>query len=294
MKLDPDLDPRTFLLGDLRIGEISIHLPENRGAFQGDFDFRDEVGFVLRVSAGLDPLSSIASWLIQAIDPDTGELVQDPERGLLPPNDAQGAGAGFVGFSILPRSGLATGTEIGAEARVLLNTAPPQDTNRLTQVLDGQAPASSIAVEPLAEGGSDLQVVWDARDDERGSGVKHVTVYVAEDGGDYRIWQRRITDTHGIAVYEGLPGHSYEFLTLATDHAGNRELPPFGTNAPDDESSTNLGALPEVDGTQAPDLGPPREPSTAAPSNSLFVEAQAEIPSAPPSTRPSASGPARG
>jgi hypothetical protein len=75
--LDRDLDPRSFRLGDLRIGDIDVHLPADRASFQGDFDFSASRGFILRVSAGVDASSGIATWLLQAIDPDSGEVLRD-------------------------------------------------------------------------------------------------------------------------------------------------------------------------------------------------------------------------
>ena len=54
-QLDPSLDPRTFRLGDIQIGDIDIHIPSNMGLFQGDFDFTQTKGFILRVSAGRRP-----------------------------------------------------------------------------------------------------------------------------------------------------------------------------------------------------------------------------------------------
>src|SRR5262249_138579 len=71
-KLDRSLDPYSFRLGDLSIGDIKVHIPSNRALFQGDFDFTQSKGFILRVSAGIDITSATATWLIQAIDPRTG------------------------------------------------------------------------------------------------------------------------------------------------------------------------------------------------------------------------------
>ncbi|TVS15269.1 MAG: tandem-95 repeat protein, partial [Planctomycetaceae bacterium] len=284
-ELDPDLDPRTFRLGDIRLGEITVHVPDARGSLQADFDFTQQLGFILRVSAGLDPISGTATWLLQAIDPDTGERVQNPFKGFLPPNNAQGAGAGFVSYSIVPRANLETGTEIAAQARVLFNNAPPEDTELIVQRIDGVAPTTTVTATPLVSGGSDFQVEWTAVDDEGGSGVQHVTVYVAEDGGEFQIWLRQTTDT--AAVYQGRAGHTYEFLALATDNAGNRELPPRGMSTPDDGSRANVGALPDVGQTAAPDPGTPPPASPQPSTNPLFVEALAGIPSAAPATRPS-------
>src|SRR5205807_9824032 len=90
--LDPNLDASSFRLGDIQVAGIDIHVPAGRALFQGDFDFTQARGFILRVSAGIDLSTRTATWLIQAIDPLTGEAIQDPTRGLLQANDAQGDG----------------------------------------------------------------------------------------------------------------------------------------------------------------------------------------------------------
>ncbi len=82
--LDPNVDAETFQLGDIKVGNITIHVPAGRSLFQGDFDFTQSNGFILRVSAGVDLRSHAATWLLQAIDPLTGQLLRDSTRGLLP------------------------------------------------------------------------------------------------------------------------------------------------------------------------------------------------------------------
>src|SRR5206468_3581867 len=136
-QLDSDYEPRSFRLGDLQIGNIKVHVPGEVGSFQNDFDFTQSKGFILRVSAGIDLSSNTLNWLLQAIDPLTGEVIQDPSKGLLPPDDAQGDGRGFVSYTATPKAGLATGTQLTAEARVIFNTAAPMDTQQLTFTLDG-------------------------------------------------------------------------------------------------------------------------------------------------------------
>src|SRR5262249_18005594 len=83
-QLDPNFDTRSFRLGDLQLGDIKVHIPNSVGSFQSDFDFTNSKGFILRVSAGIDISSNTATWLLQAIDPLTGEVIQDPTKGLLP------------------------------------------------------------------------------------------------------------------------------------------------------------------------------------------------------------------
>src|SRR6185503_4487209 len=127
------------------------------------------------------------------------------------------------------------------------NTASPQDTNTVTETVDAAAPATQLTVTPISTGGADYQLRWTATDDGPGSGVKGVTIYVAVDGGDYAIWLNQSTASS--AVYHGSAGHTYQFLALATDQAGNREQPPAGVDAPDDGSGANLGALPTTSQT---------------------------------------------
>ncbi len=149
-QLDEQLDLRSFRLGDLRIGDISVHVPQGQSVFQGDFDFTEAKGFLLRVSAAVDPASGQATWLLQAIDPLTGELLEDPDNGLLPPNDALDAGAGYVSYTVVLSDDAETGALLTAQARVFLDNAPPEDTATLWYLVDAQAPGSSLSVAPMA------------------------------------------------------------------------------------------------------------------------------------------------
>jgi len=117
----------------------------------------------------------------------------------------------------------------------------------LVQVIDAVAPTTVLTAAPLALGGNDFLLEWTVTDDTAGSGVKHVTIYVAEDGGDFRILEAQSTDTS--LVFEGEAGKTYEFLALATDVAGNREQPPLGISAVSDDGNVNLGIQPDLEDT---------------------------------------------
>ena len=279
-KLDSDLDLRTFRLGDMKLGNISVHIPDQRGAFQGDFDFQQSKGFLLRVTAGIDLLTGTATWLFQAIDPKTGEVLQDSQKGFLAPNNATGAGAGYVGWSAAAKSDAATGTIINANARVITNNAPPHESGTTTHTVDSVAPTTTLTFNRLSATSSDYQVKWKSTDDSGGSGVKHVTVYVATDSGDFAIWQRQSTASE--AVYNGSAGHTYTFIALATDNAGNQEQPPLGTSAPDDGTTTNLGALPSVPNSTESDPPVAPAPVVVPPASPLFVQTQQNLTATPP------------
>ena len=179
---------------------------------------------------------------------------------------------------------MVTGDEIAARARVFFDTAPPEDTQVLTQTIDAAAPVTTLAVNPIGTSTSNFNIDWRVVDDAGGSGFRHVTIYVAENGGDFRIWQRQRTEATGSETFIGSAGTAYEFLALATDVAGNRESPPAGLLAPDDGSGINLGFLTELEQT-APNYGIP-PPSVPDPStNAVFTAAEFGEPSTLPPVR---------
>ncbi|MBI3350329.1 MAG: putative Ig domain-containing protein, partial [Burkholderiales bacterium] len=280
--LDGDLSVRSFRLGDIKVGGVTIHVPQDRASFQGDFDLRNSLGFIVRVSAGVDPDTRIATWLLQAIDPDTGELLQDATRGLLQPDDAQGRGQGFVSYTVQAAFEAQDGATINAQARVELDSRAPMETALITSRLDVTPPRTTITAAPVQAGSADYQVQWQATDGNTGSGVRSTTVYVREDGGAWAIWKQQTTDSNG--VYSGRAGHSYQFLALSIDNAGNRELAPSG-DLPGDGTVVDVGGTPQV-GRTTQDIAPAPAPSNADSTNELFLKAQQNLPG-PVSSRPS-------
>ena len=123
-ELDADLDARSLRLGDLKIGDINIHVPPGQAVFQGDFDFSGNKGYVLRVSGGVDAQTRVATWLIQAIDPDTGEVLRNPTRGLLLPGSDGKPATGFVSYTVRALDIATTGAAIQSSARAFFDEAP--------------------------------------------------------------------------------------------------------------------------------------------------------------------------
>ncbi len=89
-------------------------MPGDQAVFQGDFNFTGNKGFVLRVSAGIDAQARIATWLIQAIDPDTGEVLHDATRGLLLPDASGKANKGYVSYTVRASAEAVTDASINA------------------------------------------------------------------------------------------------------------------------------------------------------------------------------------
>ena len=110
-QLDPNWT-RAFRLGSLQKPE-TCPLPSQAACprSRGDYDYIQTSGFILRVGAcAIDPATDTATWLLQAIDPNTGEVLQNATEGLLLAGQS-----GFVSYTMKPQSGLATGTQIAPD-----------------------------------------------------------------------------------------------------------------------------------------------------------------------------------
>ncbi len=253
VKLEQQADPRTFRLGNIQLGTLpEIVVPDNQPSFQADYDFSTSHGFILRVSAGIDLASATASWLLQAIDPATGELIQDPTKGILPPNNAQGSGAAKVEFTVRAAEQVATGDILSMQANVLLNNAPPEETPTVRVRFDADRPTSEIEVE---QSDNTFTLSWTAEDVAGGAGFSYVNLYTSEDGGPFRSIQSNLEDASGSITYVGRPGYTYRFISVAYDRAGNRQNVSLGGQVLDDQldvnSADSINALP-VDLGQAP------------------------------------------
>jgi hypothetical protein len=162
----------------------------------------------VKVSAGIDAISKTTTWLIQAIDPVTGLVINKPDLGLVPPN-----GGGFVKYRVQAKNGAVSGSQIVSSARLFLKNGNPLESNQAINTLDIAAPVSDLQVEALINN-------WSAVDEVGGSGVKDYNVFVSEGNGDYRLLlnNTKLTTT----FFQGKTGQNYEFLVRAADIAGNR------------------------------------------------------------------------
>jgi len=235
---------------------------------------------VLRVSAGLDVNSRTASWLIQALDPQTGEVLHDATRGLLAAMSGK-AGEGFVSYTVKAADTAVSGTVMSTQARILVDEAPPVESAVLSATLDADAPETHMAVTALGDnaGGQPVfDVQWQARD--TASGISSVTVYVAENGGDFRIWIGKAPSDKTQALFVGEAGKTYEFLAVATDRAGNREAAVISNAVlPDDGARQAILDQLGVNATLEQSATTPQATQDRTyPANSLFEQALSVLP----------------
>lgn len=271
------IDLNSFSLGSISFGNKVMSPPPGRSTFATDVDLRPEKNLLVRIRADLDITTKILSWHFSSIDPTTGGLTTDPLGGFLPPNTDANApkGSGSVAFTVMPKKGLATGTEVRNRARIVFDTNAPIDTPEWLNTLDNTKPQSLILGLPQTQTSTTFQVVWQG--DDQGAGVTDYTVYVAENGGAFTPWQTNTAQTS--AMFTGQVGKRYDFYSIARDQVGNEEgqktvadtstiitevisnQPPLVNAGPDIQGT--IGTLVTLQGSaNDPDNGP--EPLTYA------------------------------
>jgi hypothetical protein len=225
-KLEAGLDLRTFRLREIAFGNVTITVPTNRCFYQTRVALPPPhaTNIVADVTAGVDLQNGLVFWTLNAIDLNTGQLVESAQEGILPPDDATHAGEGHLIYTILPASGVATGTVITNQATIVFDINAPLDTNPTTNTVDAVPPTSTVAALPVSMMDTNFTVAWFGTDDPGGSGLSRYDVYMSDNGGPWAAWLSGVTAN--TATYSGQPGHYYFFYSRAWDNAGNVESAP--------------------------------------------------------------------
>ncbi|HEY8562947.1 MAG TPA: CARDB domain-containing protein [Pyrinomonadaceae bacterium] len=244
-QLPPTLDPRTVRLKEIGFKQNTFVVDDNRAFYQNRVQLGADLnGLQADIVAGLDLVNRRITWTITAIDPQTGDQPADPLVGILPPNNANADGTGYVTFTIEPTANAATRTAISNAATIVFDENEPIDTNATVNLLDADKPSSQIAAVPPASGSPNIALNISGADAADGSGLKDYDVLYSENGGAYLPLVINTNETS--VTFNGKWGKTYRFYSVASDNAGNVELPP----AAPDATVTVLGS--DTEGDVAP------------------------------------------
>ncbi|MDZ4829773.1 MAG: Ig-like domain-containing protein [Phycisphaerae bacterium] len=227
--LDTWLNPGTFRVGDIYIGDLVIDVPEDRISYQTTLDLTATQGVLVDILAGVDASKDPpeAFWIFQSIDPSTGEPPTDAYSGFLPPNDASGQGEGRVEFSIRPKLSTPQGTLVFNDAEIFFDANPSIITNEVFNTIDPILPIGSLAKLPPTVRGPAITLAPSGFDPPGGSGLAGFNMLVSIDGSGLVPFAFQPA-TESVSVYNGQAGRVYGFATRAQDNAGNSQLAPAG------------------------------------------------------------------
>lgn len=139
----------------------------------------------------------------------------------LPPNVNPPEGEGFVTFSVMPKAGLASGTELSNRADIKFDYNASILTNTVVNTLDFTAPISTMTELAAELLGPKITVQWNCNDGDNGSGTESFVLYASKDGGAFL--PVGTTDQHWMTVTVE-DKSSYEFYVLSKDRVGNVEV----------------------------------------------------------------------
>ena len=213
------MDPSTLSFGPIAFGSKQVIPPPAASAFAADVDLRPDKNLIVRTTASLNPTTGLLTCHLISIDPATGNLPTDPWVGFLPPDVHPPEGDGSVLFTVMPKAGLATGTEVPNQASIVFDVNPPLLTPQWLNTLDNSKPVSQVQALAATQNSASFLVEWSGTDE--GAGIRDYTIYVSDDGGPFTPWL--IQTTGASANFVGLGGHNYSFYSLARDLTGNVE-----------------------------------------------------------------------
>jgi hypothetical protein len=213
------VDPGTVSLGPISFGRHTVTPPAGRISFTAEVDLRPAMNLIVRVIAGLNPATGLLSWRLTSLDPVTRNPPADPRLGFLPPNVNPPEGDGAVLFSVMPKVGFLTGSEIRNRASIVFDANAPIVTPEWLNTIDATAPVSRVLALSPTQTAPAFPVRWSAAD--QGAGVGTYTVFVSDNNGPFIVWQNQTRSTQ--ATFPGANGHTYHFYSIARDLVGNVE-----------------------------------------------------------------------
>jgi hypothetical protein len=212
------LELDTFSLGPILFGNKVVRPPAGLHQFTTEVDLRPAKDLLVRIDFGLNRSTGLLTWRFTSIDPNTGDLPEDPLVGFLPPNRNSPEGQGSVFFSVIPKQGFTTGTEIRNKATIFFN-GEPRDTPVWLNTIDVTKPVSHVLTLTEVQTSTTFDVKWSGTDE--GSGISHYTIYISDNGGPFTPWLTQTTSTQ--AAFTGVANHTYSFFSVARDLTNNLE-----------------------------------------------------------------------
>jgi hypothetical protein len=211
-------DLSTFRPGPVEIGDSIITPTGAFDSFLADY-FLPVQNVTVRISASLDTMTGIATWVFQSLDPLTLDITEDPDQGFLPPNILHPQGQGSVSFTIDLKHKAEHDLQIENKATIIFDSNIPIVTNIFYNSFDLFTPQSRVTGE-MSSDKSTISLEWTGTDS--GSGISTYNIYMSVNGGQDTLLLSGTSASKLTLPAES--GNVYRFYSRARDYAGNFEL----------------------------------------------------------------------
>ena len=193
------------------------------------------------VTVAFNPDTGVVTWTMTSIDPVTGQEVTDPLAGFLPPDNADFAGSGLVSYTVDPKAGLPSDTQITGQSSIVFDVNAAMETPQTLNTVDVTPPTSSVSPLPATESQTNFNVSWSDQDllpdSNQAPASRRTTSMFPTTAGRSRSGSPTRPQTS--ATFTGQFGHTYSFYSVATDNVGNVQPTPAAA-----QTTTYLVGLP--------------------------------------------------
>jgi RHS repeat-associated protein len=168
--LDSDLDWSTFQLGEVAFGNVIVNSLAGRAQGADRITYGDDL---VTLEATQSSGGGQVNWVLRTLDPNTGQLPENPLAGFLPPEDGTGRGQGHVTFSVQVRADARRGTQVTNSASIVFDTNPAISTNTWTSTVQAAAVECGPMSLCLRDDRFRVDVSWRDFQGHTGGGTPH-------------------------------------------------------------------------------------------------------------------------
>jgi uncharacterized repeat protein (TIGR01451 family) len=143
--LDLNLDWPTLRLEEVAFGEVILANPQDSPIFNDrvtipDYREEEQKQWWVDIDTEINAASRYLKPTFRTLDPETGDLPEDPFAGFLPPEDGTGRGQGYITFSVCTKNDVQPETIIWNEASIVFDTNDPIVTNEVFNTIKTEVP----------------------------------------------------------------------------------------------------------------------------------------------------------
>jgi PKD repeat protein len=222
------IDVSTLHFTGVNIANVNYPIFKTKDSFALDIPMPAK-GINVRVNGKLDTATGIIRWEFLSLDTLTMKLVDDQDKGFLPPNVDSISGKAFVSFTVEQKSSNTHLTNISNKAKIVFDVNAPIFTPVYTNIVDTVKPQSHILNQFRIINDSTFSIKWTGTDAH--AGIRDYKIFMSDNDSVYNILGIYGRDS---TVVKGTMGRVYKFISIATDSVNNIEEPPANAlNNPD-------------------------------------------------------------
>lgn len=218
------LDPTVFDVSSIHTSKVVIGGQELgldvNGEFVSTIDMRPAINAIAEVKLSLDQQTGEAKYEITSLDPLTVEPTNDVMAGILPVNNANGDGQGYVVFDVKLKDNLADGTLINNKSSITFDMNEAIETPTWSNETDYVLPTSYVSGIDIIDD-SNINIKFDGIDTRSGIWKYDLYYQPGEGSAWFLVAEDLKTQSYSMEVFNDI---NYGFCVIATDKAGNKEV----------------------------------------------------------------------